>query len=113
MARPLRTQWRMRTVVRRRHRTWVAAMTCATVGWGVWWLTVVLNRFAPEWTPSLTVTHTVAGAFALVGFLLAVFTIRARLIWVLLAGVPMFANGSLLLLPLVIDGTSEVPAGEE
>ncbi len=27
---------------------------------------------------------------------------RARLIWVLLAGVPMFANGTLLMLPVLL-----------
>ena len=44
------------------------------------------------------VTCTLAG----VGFCLAFFTLRARLIWVLLAGVPMFANGTLLMLPVLL-----------
>ena len=34
---------------------------------------------------------------------LALFTVRARLIWVLLAGVPIAANGALLMLPAVVD----------
>ncbi len=77
-------------------------MTLATVGWGVWWITVLLMRFAPGIAPSPTVTAWVASSFAVVGLFLAIFTIRARTIWVLLAGVPIFANGSLLALPFVV-----------
>ncbi len=110
MARPLRSQWRIRTVVRRRHRTWVASMVFATLGWGVWWSAVVLLELAPDWAPSLRVTAWVACAFALFGLFLAVFSVRARLIWVLLAGVPVFANGSLLCLPLLLDHVPQFPA---
>lgn len=103
MARPFRPQWRARTSVRRRHRTWMTSMILATVGWGLWWIVLGLHRFAPAWSPGLGPTYVVTVALASVGLFLGVFTVRARLIWVLLAGVPIVANGTLLLLPLVID----------
>jgi hypothetical protein len=77
-------------------------MVFATVGWGAWWVTVFLHKLAPELAPSILTTSIIACIFASVGFFLAVFTVRARLIWVLLAGVPLFANGSLLLLPMLV-----------
>ena len=88
-------------MVRRRHRTWVGSMVLATAGWSVWWLTIVLARMWPEMAPSPLVAAWVSFAFALAGFFLAVFTIRARLVWVLLATVPLFANGSMLVLPWI------------
>lgn len=103
MARPLRSQWRIRTTVRRRHRTWMQAMIFATLGWGTWWFAVLLHKLVPGFAPPIWSIYTVAGGFATVGAFLAFFTIRARLIWILLAGVPLFANGSLLLVPLVLD----------
>lgn len=103
MARPLRSQWRQRTMVRRRHRTWMTSMILATGGWGLWWLALALRRYVPGWYPGLIPVYGVTGALAAVGLFLAVFTVRARLIWVLLAGVPVLANGTLLLLPLVVD----------
>lgn len=85
-------------------------MVLATAGWAVWWVTFVLARWAPGWAPglpvpasSLVVAAWVAFAVAAVGFLMAVFTLRARRVWVLLAAVPMFANGSLMLLPWIAD----------
>ncbi len=102
MARPLRHQWKVRTLVRRRHRTWMHSMTLATLGWGVWWVSVLLHKFVPGLSPGLGATYVVACALAGVGFCLACFTVRARLIWVLLAGVPMFANGTLLMLPVLL-----------
>ena len=87
--------------MRRRHRTWVASMVLATAGWSVWWATLVLARWWPGSAPSPLVAAWIGFAFAAVGFFLAVFTVRARLVWVVLAGVPLFANGSLMLLPWV------------
>ena len=78
-------------------------MVFATLGWGVWWITVFVHRFWPEWTPDLIWPAAIGGTFAAVGFALAFFSIRARRIWVLLALVPMFANGSLLLVPTMLD----------
>ena len=109
VARPLRNQWRARTAVRRRHRTWVTAMVFATLGWGTWWTTVVLLRLAPDWAPSFRVAYAVAGSFAAVGLFFGVFSIRAKRVWVLLAAVPIFANGSLLLLPTLLGDLRSMP----
>jgi hypothetical protein len=94
----------MRTHVRRRHRTWVASMTLATVGWAVLWTTLLLRRYAPGWAPDWTIAWWIAVVFALPGLGLAIFTVRARLIWVLLAAVPLFANASLIGVRLFLDG---------
>lgn len=83
-------------------------MVLATAGWGVWWLTIVLSRWAPESAPSPLTAAWVGFAFAAVGIFLAIFTLRARPVWVLLAAVPMFANGSLMFLPWVADDLSLV-----
>ena len=77
----------------------MTAMVFATMGWGAWWTFLILTRFAPEWAPSVQSTYIVGAVFAAVGLFFAIFTVRARLIWVLLAGVPIFANSSLLFLP--------------
>ncbi|MCP3920302.1 MAG: hypothetical protein GY711_32655 [bacterium] len=103
MARPLRSQWRIRTSVRRRHRTWMRAMVFATLGWGTWWFAVLLHKLAPNFAPPVWAVYTIACSFAAIGAVLGFFTIRARLIWVLLAGVPLFANTSLLLVPVILD----------
>jgi len=102
MVRPLRNQWRVRTMVRRRHRTWVASMVFATFGWAVWWMTAALLRYAPDWTPSFVVVSWTASIFATMGLLLALFTVRGQRNWALLALVPLFANGSLLALPSLL-----------
>ena len=78
-------------------------MILATCGWGLWWLVLALRRYAPNWCPELLPVYLVTGALAAVGLFLAIFTVRARLIWILLAGVPILANGTLLLLPVVVD----------
>lgn len=102
MARPLRHQWKVRTLVRRRHRTWMNAMTLATLGWGVWWVSILLHKLVPGLSPGLGATYVVTCTVAGAGLVLALFTVRARLIWVLLAGVPIFANGTLLMLPILL-----------
>jgi hypothetical protein len=102
VARPVRKLWRIRTVVRRRHRTWMVSMTLASLGWGVWWLTAFLMRFAPAHAPSVGSAVTVSCLFASVGFLIALATIRARLSWILITLIPLLANASLLVLPLAV-----------
>jgi len=77
-------------------------MILATLGWGLWWFVLGLHRFAPSWFPGLTPVYIVTGCLASVGLFLGIFTVRAGLIWVLLAAVPIFANASLLMLPLVV-----------
>ena len=62
----------------------------------------MLLRLAPGLAPSFALTYTIAGVFAGLGFLLGFLTIRARRIWIVLAAVPLFSNGSLLVLPFVL-----------
>ena len=78
-------------------------MIFATCGWATWWCSVLLYKLLPDLAPPLWAIYSVACTCALIGVVLGFFTIRARMIWVLLAAVPMFANGSLLLVPLVFD----------
>ncbi len=80
-------------------------MILATLGWGLWWVTLALHRFAPGLYPGLAPVYSITCVLAAVGLFLATFTVRARLIWVLLAAVPFLANASLLLLPLIVDQT--------
>jgi hypothetical protein len=103
MARPVRRLWKVRTVVRRRHRTWMASMSLASLGWGSWWITVFLMRYAPAHAPSLAATSWFAGVFAGFGLLAAIWSIRARRTWLLFTTIPMLANGSLFLVPWLIE----------
>jgi hypothetical protein len=103
MVRPLRKLWRIRTVVRRRHRTWMISMTCASLGWASWWVTAALLHFKPSWAPSIDVTDQLAITFALLGFIAALLSIRARLAWLLVVSVPLFANLSVLLIPFTLN----------
>ena len=102
MPRPARKLASIRRVVRRRHRTWMLSMTFATLGWATWWLAVVLARLAPGLAPGFHPTWAVTMVFAGAGLCCGLFTLRAKLAWILITGVPLFANGSLLLLPLLI-----------
>jgi hypothetical protein len=92
----------MRTNVRRRHRTWIFSMCMASVGWAVWWVTLVAAHFSREHAPDLRLSCWLAGAFAAVGLLAAIWGIRAKLAWILFMLIPMFANASLLAMPLVL-----------
>ena len=93
----------MRTVVvRRRHRTWMLSMSLASLGWGVWWIEVFLARFAPDYAPSLRTTALLGGACALPGLLVAIWTLRAKAAWILITLVPLLANLSLIVLPIMI-----------
>ena len=108
MVRASRRQWVPRVYARRRHRTWMQSMTLATLGWGVWWVGLFLARFAPWLAPDflsgrslVTALSTILGGLGLV---LAVLTIRATRSWLPFALVAIFANLSLLLLPLLLSG---------
>jgi len=103
MARPLRNAWKVRTVVRRRHRTWMASMCFASMGWGSWWITVFLMRYFPSVAPGIATTGWFAGIFAAFGFAIAVFTVRARRTWLYFTLVPLFANASLFLVPWLVE----------
>ncbi len=102
MVRPGRQLASWKRVVRRRHRTWMLSMTLASLGWGTAWLTLVLMKLAPGWAPSVEVAEAIASSFAFVGLCIGLFTLRAKLAWILITGVPLLANGSLLILPLIV-----------
>lgn len=92
----------MRRIVRRRHRTWMLSMTFASFGWAAWWLLAFLKHFAPDHAPSSTTVQWVGVGFAAPGFLIGLWTIRARLSWIVVTLVPLLANASLLSMPLVM-----------
>ena len=77
-------------------------MTLATLGWGSWWLAFLIQRLAPDFAPNLSVVYAFSGTFAAVGFLCGLFTLRVKLAWILITGVPLFANATLLMLPFVM-----------
>lgn len=80
------------------------SMTLATLGWGCWWLDLLLMRTVPDLVPSLAVVGTLASAFAVAGLVAAVLTLRGRnSVWFALAMIPLFANASLLSVPWLID----------
>lgn len=92
----------MRRIVRRRHRTWMLSMTLASLGWAAWWSFAFLKHFAPEHAPSSHTVQWIGVGFAAPGFLVALWTIRARLAWIVVTLVPLLANASLLSMPLVM-----------
>jgi len=99
MPRPARSLWIPRTYARRRHRSWHLAMMFATLGWGTWWCVLLVHRLDPERPLALSLPATLSTVAALLGLLVALLTLRARRSWILFALVPLFANGSLLLVP--------------
>lgn len=108
MVRASRSQWVPRVYARRRHRTWMQATTLATLGWGVWWVGLFLARFAPwlapDWLSGRTLVTALSSVLGGLGLLLALFTVRANRSWLPFALVAIFANLSLLLLPLLLSG---------
>ena len=99
MARPLRKLYPISSMVRRRHRTWMLSMTFATLGASVWGATLLWMRLAPASAPSIVTALLVSSAFTVPGLVLAFFTLRARTAWLLFAGVPLLANGMMIVLP--------------
>jgi hypothetical protein len=92
-----------RPTARRRHRTWMLAMTLASLGWGCWWLELLLWRLWPALAPSPAVVGTAAGIFALAGLVASVLALRGRnRLWLAMAAVPLFANLSLLCVPFLL-----------
>ena len=77
----------------------MVSMTLATLALGVWGITVVWTRLAPDQAPSFTTSFLIASLFAWPGFLLGLLTVRARFSWLLFALVPVLANGMLIFLP--------------
>jgi len=100
MARPLRTQERI-PPVRPRHRTWMGAMVCASLAWGVWWAALALAQWAPSALPALGTLAWISGVPALAGLVMGLLTLRAKDVWIFLASIPILANGLVLALPVL------------
>jgi hypothetical protein len=86
------------------------SMTLATFAMAVWGVVVIALEHVPERVPSFRVVFAAAGLFALPGFVLGLLTLRAKRAWLLLALVPLLANGMLLVLPWVVHRLREAGA---
>lgn len=75
-------------------------------------MTAALLHFKPAWAPSIEVTDHFALTFAVLGFIAAVLSIRARLGWLVVVSVPMFANLSVLLIPFTLNTWRVNEAGQ-
>ena len=89
----------MASMVRRRHRTWMLSMTLATAGAAVWGASLLWKQLDPASSPGLATIFAISSAFTVPGAMLGVLTLRARFAWLLFAGVPLFANGMMIVLP--------------
>lgn len=75
-------------------------MILATVGWSLLWLSLLAHKFG-WWHPSARALEWTAAAPAALGALYALATVRARRTWLFAAGIALFANVSLLLVPVL------------
>jgi len=75
-------------------------MILATLGWGFLWLSLLAHKLG-WWHPSARLLQWLASVPAALGALYALFTVRARRTWLLVAAVALFANVSLLLVPVL------------
>ena len=76
-------------------------MTLATGAMGVWAVTLMLWKYAPDWALPGRWAWALSGLFALPGLALGLLTVRAKRSWFLVALVPILANAMLLGLPWV------------
>jgi len=74
-------------------------MTLASLGWGTWWVLLFLRRLAPSLSIGLAIPGAVSTTFAVLGFVVAVLTLRARRSWLVFAHIPLLANASLFFMP--------------
>jgi len=110
VARPLRKLYPLQLKTRQRHRTWMWSMTLATLGMAIWGIVMVALEYVPERVPHFRWVFAAAGLFAVPGFVLGLLTLRARRAWLLVALVPLLANGMLLVLPWVVHRLREAGA---
>ncbi len=89
------------------------SMTLATLGWGMIWVSLVLRRWAPNWAPSAEVSYGLAFSFAAAGLAVGLFTLRAKLAWILITLPAIFANVSLLGLKGVVPHILDLPSVED
>jgi len=82
-------------------------MMLATLGWGTWWCVLLVRRLAPAREIPLALPASISTAAAVLGLVIAILTLRARRGWILFALVPLFANGSLLFVPWLVDELGE------
>lgn len=75
------------------------SMTLASLGWGTWWIVLLLHRLAPGAVPPQALVTALSIGFAVPGLLVAILTLRARRSWLLFVAIPMLANAALLVLP--------------
>lgn len=99
MPRPARAIWVKKSYARRRHRSWMMAMTLASLGWGTWWVALFVHRVAPGLRFGLGVPSAISIVFAVCGLFFVLVTVRAKRSWLLLTLVPFLANASLLFVP--------------
>jgi hypothetical protein len=79
------------------------SMTFASLGWASWWVTAALLHWKPSWAPSIDVTDQLAITFALLGFIAALLSVRARMGWLIVVAVPLVSNLSVLLIPFTLN----------
>lgn len=77
-------------------------MILGTAGWGVFWCSAIWDRLSEGWAPSAELAYWISTPLALLGFGMAVFTVRGQRSWLLFVSVPLLANGFLVILPLVL-----------
>ena len=87
--------------VRRRHKTWMRAMTLATIGWGVVWGALAVAKLG--WAAPAEWIYGIAAVPAAVGVWYGLLTYRTHRVWIMMAAVALFANGTLLALPWLFD----------
>jgi hypothetical protein len=75
------------------------SMAFASLGWGTWWIVVLLRSLDRELVQDLLLPSVVSALFAALGLAIAVLTLRARRAWVLFTLFPLVANASLLAMP--------------
>ena len=106
MPRPARQIWVTRTYARTRHRSWMLSMTFASLGWGTWWVLLLVKKLTGA-SPDLLIPSILSTIFAILGLLVAVVTLRGRRSWLLFVTIPVLANASLFFLPWL---AGEVPS---
>jgi len=81
------------------------AMTLASLGWGAWWIALLLRRLMPDLTegwPLAFLASVVGFGFGVLGLLVALVTVRSQRSWMLFVMIPLLANASLIVMPWLV-----------